>query len=181
KTFEEYYREDEKLAFIKKLTVQKKWDAALKNEFDYQFHTTELSIPKLSNGYYILTATANNETKTFATKVIQVTDLAITELTDDLHYRFPVINRNHGKPVNGASIRFSYQKNYNENQIVETYTTDKQGFFTKKKEENERLVNVSVQVKYKEETAQFGNFHLRSEEHTSELQSRENLVCRLLL
>src|SRR5690606_14528286 len=42
KTFEEYYREDEKLAFIKKLTVQKKWDAALKNEFDYQFHTTEL-------------------------------------------------------------------------------------------------------------------------------------------
>lgn len=160
KTFEEYYREDEKLAFIKKLTVQKKWDAALKNEFDYQFHTTELSIPKLSNGYYILTATANNETKTFATKVIQVTDLAITELTDDLHYRFQVINRNNGKPVNGANIRFSYQKNYNENQIVETYTTDKQGFFTKKKEENERLVNVSVQVKYKEETAQFGNFHL---------------------
>src|SRR5690606_40337690 len=25
------------------------------------------------------------------------------------------------------------------------------------------------------------NFYLRSEEHTSELQSRENLVCRLLL
>src|SRR5690606_41420955 len=26
-----------------------------------------------------------------------------------------------------------------------------------------------------------GELHLRSEEHTSELQSRENLVCRLLL
>src|SRR5690606_41279582 len=41
------------------------------------------------------------------------------------------------------------------------------------------------------ESAMFGKFHLagpenneavnRSEEHTSELQSRENLVCRLLL
>src|SRR5690606_40822041 len=30
-------------------------------------------------------------------------------------------------------------------------------------------------------TDQHGNLTLRSEEHTSELQSRENLVCRLLL
>src|SRR5690606_40983396 len=29
--------------------------------------------------------------------------------------------------------------------------------------------------------AEGGEFDLRSEEHTSELQSRENLVCRLLL
>src|SRR5690606_41689710 len=29
--------------------------------------------------------------------------------------------------------------------------------------------------------AVFRNFDIRSEEHTSELQSRENLVCRLLL
>src|SRR5690606_40526684 len=28
---------------------------------------------------------------------------------------------------------------------------------------------------------EFGRHHLRSEEHTSELQSREKLVCRLLL
>src|SRR5690606_39991276 len=31
------------------------------------------------------------------------------------------------------------------------------------------------------QTALFVSQHLRSEEHTSELQSRENLVCRLLL
>src|SRR5690606_42099138 len=30
-------------------------------------------------------------------------------------------------------------------------------------------------------TAAWGRRHYRSEEHTSELQSRENLVCRLLL
>src|SRR5690606_40464952 len=29
--------------------------------------------------------------------------------------------------------------------------------------------------------SQINNYKLRSEEHTSELQSRENLVCRLLL
>src|SRR5690606_41523369 len=34
-------------------------------------------------------------------------------------------------------------------------------------------------MRYMEDTAQA--LHARSEEHTSELQSRENLVCRLLL
>src|SRR2546427_1559691 len=32
-----------------------------------------------------------------------------------------------------------------------------------------------------EQLRKWGNFQLRSEEHTSELQSQSNLVCRLLL
>src|SRR5690606_42162524 len=46
--------------------------------------------------------------------------------------------------------------------------------------------NVAKLFKYNKETGKFNNisqgaFDKRSEEHTSELQSRENLVCRLLL
>src|SRR5690606_40034107 len=40
------------------------------------------------------------------------------------------------------------------------------------------IQNVTVNV---EETPEGDTVQLRSEEHTSELQSRENLVCRLLL
>src|SRR5690349_23768626 len=32
-----------------------------------------------------------------------------------------------------------------------------------------------------QEAGGYGNYHARSEEHTSELQSRRDLVCRLLL
>src|SRR5690606_40572067 len=36
-------------------------------------------------------------------------------------------------------------------------------------------------IQYSIGRPQFNSFQVRSEEHTSELQSRENLVCRLLL
>src|SRR5690606_40383186 len=41
--------------------------------------------------------------------------------------------------------------------------------------------NIACALRYKHRTAVVAGLNLRSEEHTSELQSRENLVCRLLL
>src|SRR5690606_41664452 len=43
------------------------------------------------------------------------------------------------------------------------------------------LLNSSLQLDPKTHCLQVGSRISRSEEHTSELQSRENLVCRLLL
>src|SRR5690606_40104752 len=42
-------------------------------------------------------------------------------------------------------------------------------------------VNYHNFLYYQEDTSEISDFEFRSEEHTSELQSRENLVCRLLL
>src|SRR5690606_40632518 len=51
-------------------------------------------------------------------------------------------------------------------------------------QKNRELANVATNIVYKNELLnklQEELFNVRSEEHTSELQSRENLVCRLLL
>src|SRR5690606_41224374 len=49
------------------------------------------------------------------------------------------------------------------------------------KEINERQKKTTKLVNSKEFDSEALNVFIRSEEHTSELQSRENLVCRLLL
>src|SRR5690606_14576938 len=42
-------------------------------------------------------------------------------------------------------------------------------------------INISLRIGSKGTGGGFGNKRMRSEEHTSELQSREKIVCRLLL
>src|SRR5690606_23320017 len=123
-------------------------------------HGTDIRIPKLSNSSYVITSRTCNETNTFATENTQVNNFTINETKHDVQYGFQVTLRNTEKSVNGADIIISYKSDNNENTIIETYTTNKQVFSTKKKEEKKSLVNVSVQVKYMEKTAQFGNFHL---------------------
>ncbi|WP_338732967.1 alpha-2-macroglobulin family protein [Mangrovimonas cancribranchiae] len=160
KAFNKIYREDKKRLFLNKLSTHKEFTSKLKNENDYQIHTTEVGIPQLNNGHYIITANVNNTEQTFAAKTIQVTNLAIVELTDDFQYRFQIINRNNGQPISGAKIVLTYQKNYNKTTFNETYTTDPQGFFNRSKQGNERLRNVNINVNCNNDTADFGEFYL---------------------
>src|SRR2546429_4824691 len=44
-----------------------------------------------------------------------------------------------------------------------------------------RAVHLTVSARYNRSTETLNGYHVRSEEHTSELQSRLHLVCRLLL
>ncbi|RSK42065.1 alpha-2-macroglobulin family protein [Mangrovimonas spongiae] len=175
KAFNKIYREDKKQQFINKLSTNKQFTNKLKNENDYQLHTTEVSIPKLDNGHYIITANVNNTEQTFAAKTIQVTNLAIIELTDDSQYRFQIINRNNGQPISGAKIVLTYQKNYNKTTFNETYTTDPQGFFSRSKQDNERLRNVNINVSFNNDTADFGEYYLynyRNQNQENETQYR---------
>ena len=57
-TYNKTYREDERLTFIKSLNQHTNWSSNLKNENDYQSHTTEVVVPKLSNGIYLVVARA---------------------------------------------------------------------------------------------------------------------------
>ena len=158
--FDKLYGEDKKLAFINKLPLEKQWNATLKNENDYQFHSTEVPLPQLENGHYIVAASVNNKSKTFATQTIQITNLAVVELSDDLQYRFQVIDRRNGQPVSGANITLTYLKNYNGRTFNETYTTDPQGLFNRSKQPNERLRDVNINVEHEGTTAHFGSFYL---------------------
>ena len=55
--FNKIYRKEERSSFIKNLKVQEEWQNVLKDEKDFQVHTTEVVVPKLNNGHYLIVAT----------------------------------------------------------------------------------------------------------------------------
>lgn len=125
---DDLYERDKKLAFIKKLAVAKEWSTALKNESDYQSHSTEISMPPLENGYYLILAEPTDKTnKTFSYSPVQVTDIALAETRTNTHHYFQVVNRHNGKPVSGARVTVRYQKNYDGPRLSKNFIADKMG------------------------------------------------------
>jgi len=157
--FNKIYRKDEQLAFIKKLDADKSWESNLKNENDYQTHATEILIPKLNNGTYLIFASLENDENTFAFSSIQVTDLALVESDTEDYKSFQIIDRNNGKPISGASIKLSYFQNNNRNTKREDFSTNRYGEIQVEKD-NDRYRNVLAQVKYGNDTAYFGDYYI---------------------
>lgn len=152
------YKKDEQLAFIKKLNVVQQWETALRNENDYQTHTTEVLIPKLNNGTYLIVASVENDENTFAFSDVQVTNLALVESDSDTHKIFQLVNRNNGKPVENAKVELSYSENGNKKIIKENVTTDHLGE-VKIKKESDRYRSISVKVDGTNDTAYFNNYY----------------------
>ncbi|KAG1657649.1 hypothetical protein GQR58_023319 [Nymphon striatum] len=125
---DDIYEKDKKLAFIKKLTITKSWNTALKNENDYQSHSTEVLLPALDNGHYIILAEPKDKTnKTYSYNAIQVTNMALSETRTATHHLFQVLDRNNGKPIAGAKVNVRYQKNYNRTFLNKSFISDKLG------------------------------------------------------
>ncbi|QCX01103.1 alpha-2-macroglobulin [Aggregatimonas sangjinii] len=143
---EKVYEKDKKLAFIKKLSVAKQWEATLKNEDDYQSHSTEIIMPPLENGQYLILAeTTDEKNKTFSYSPIQVTDLALAETRTNTTHYFQVINRHNGKPISGARLTLRYRKNYDGPRLSENFVTDKMGNVSiPLSDENWSEVNISI-------------------------------------
>ncbi|WP_034046028.1 MG2 domain-containing protein [Wocania ichthyoenteri] len=157
--FNTTYRKDEQLAFIKSLKATTQWNTGLRDENDFQTHTTEILLPKLNNGSYLIFASPENDENTFAFSTIQVTDLALVE-TDKTDYKtFQIIDRNNGKPVVNAQVELSYIKNNNRNEQTENYTTDLHGQIKINKSKN-RYRDINLKVKYGSNVAYFGDYYI---------------------
>ncbi|WP_405399221.1 alpha-2-macroglobulin family protein [Maribacter sp. Asnod2-G09] len=160
KELEELYHDNKKQDYIKKLPVAKTWSASLKTENDYQTHSTEISIPPLENGNYVIVAESGDEkNNSFSFTTVQVTNLAVIETQNLTHQFYQVINRNNGKPLEGAEVVLRYRKNYNQSIKSKTYTTDKNGNITIEKNK-ESWNEVSITVKKDSETAYFGEYYV---------------------
>jgi len=156
-TYNKTYREDERLKFIKSLKQHTNWSSNLKNENDYQSHTTEVVVPKLSNGIYLVVARASNDL--YAMQTIQITDFALTEMETNNEVIFQLINRNNGQPIENATLDITYRKNYKNNYYNSTLTTDVFGKAILKKTST-YLSDANVQVKHNNQTAYFGNYYV---------------------
>ncbi len=161
--FNKIYRKEEQKAFIEKLDASKTWDNKLRNENDYQTHTTEILLPKLDNDTYLLYATNSKEpdNETFSFSTIQVTNMALVETEDNTEKTFQIINRNNGAPIKDAKIKLSYYKNSHNRYTSKSYITDQNGS-VKIIKDNSWYRNVNIQVVSNNETAYFGNYYINN-------------------
>ncbi|WP_299321148.1 alpha-2-macroglobulin [uncultured Maribacter sp.] len=160
KELEELYQDPKKKDYIKNLPLAKTWSTSLKTENDYQTHSTEISMPALENGNYVIVAESGDEkVNSFSFTTVQVTNLAVIETQNLTHQFYQVIDRNNGKPIVGAEVILRYRKNYNQPIKRKTYTTDKNGSIAIEKNE-ESWNDVSITAKKYSETAYFGEYYI---------------------
>lgn len=157
--FNKIYRKEDQKAFIEKLDTHKKWLSKLPNQKDYQTHTTEILLPKLNNGTYIIYTSKINDEETLAFSTIQVTNLAIVEYQDQNNKIFQFIDRNDGAPVKQANVTLNYYKNNQRSYASKNYITDERGEIKIKKETN-KYRNLNFEIKTKSDTAFFGDFYV---------------------
>ena len=157
--FNKTYREDEQLAFIKKLDTYKNWDNTLRNENDFQTHATEILVPKLNNGTYLIFASPKKDDKTFAFSTIQVTNLALVETESTGYKVFQIIDRNNGKPIENAKVEISYTENNERSSQTENFTTNAYGEI-KIEKSSDRYRGIKAKVKFGNDLAYFGEYYL---------------------
>ncbi|WP_336126944.1 alpha-2-macroglobulin family protein [Mesoflavibacter sp. CH_XMU1422-2] len=170
-TYNKTYRKDERLKFIKTLKQHTNWNNNLKNENDYQSHTTEIVVPKLSNGSYLILARANSDL--YATQTFQITDFALTEMETNNEVIFQLIDRNNGQPIQNATLDITYRKNYKNKYHNSTLKTDVFGKATLKKTST-YLSDVSAEVKHNNQTAYFGNYYVGRKYNNNKEETRYN-------
>ncbi|HHC80230.1 MAG TPA: alpha-2-macroglobulin, partial [Flavobacteriia bacterium] len=156
------YNDSAKIAFINKLPVLTSWDTELHNEHDYQQHRTEVLVPELSQGNYLIFASTTKDASpehTFAYGFVQVTNLALIENTSSGKYTYQIVDRNNGKPIKNATVHL---KNYDTGRYNKPYentlVTNSKGqvSFTV----NNRHSNIIATVTHGKDKAIFGNFYI---------------------
>ena len=161
KAFGKIYNDSAKVAFINKLKLAKNWEAKLKNERDYQTHKTEVVVPKLAQGLYLLVGSKNeklNKDETFGYSFIQVTNFALIDNSKYGNHSYQVVDRKTGKPIENATVHF---KNYNTGRYNKYYentlTTNDKGFVSFSVDQ--RYSNVVVTVIKDDNKAVFGDYY----------------------
>lgn len=162
--FKKLYRQNEQWDFIQKLDATKEWNSSLKNEQDYQTHTTEILVPKLNNGRYLVVAlTKENERKVFAFAHVQVTNMALVDSETQDYEIFQIIDRNNGQPITNAAVELSCFIKHTKVKQDKNFTTNNQGQ-VKYKKDSDWYKNVTLKVKHGNEIAYFGNYHIGEKE-----------------
>ncbi|APX99461.1 alpha-2-macroglobulin family protein [Lacinutrix venerupis] len=160
-TFSKIYRNDEKEEFIAGLNTYKTWDASLKNEKDYLVHSTEILMPKLDNGRYLITANTSALKENFsAHTLVQVTNIAMLEYDDSTKKHLQFIDRNNGIPIANAKVKLDYTYG---NEKVETInkTTDSNGKLSISKSKKNRN-NIQVKISTSSDVAYYSNLYINN-------------------
>ncbi len=145
------YEYQKKLTRIKQLQKVADFSNTLKTENDYQLHTTEIIFPKLKQGEYLILASSDmnfNDKNDYAYSFIQATDIALVEENADRSYRYQIVNRFTGKPLQGANVHIKNYKVNNYNKAIDkTLVTDANGYVALTSNYHHNLVEITVNYK----------------------------------
>lgn len=162
KAFNKLYQKEEKLKFLKKLPVIKEWKTSLKNEGDYQSHGTEISMPALAGGNYIIFTETTDSQNTFAYSTLQVTNITLSEIQEQNSQIYQVVNRSNGAPIAGAQVKITYSKNYNRPRHSISRTTDNLGRVILEKKTATTWSNIQIEVSHQKDKGFFGNYYINN-------------------
>ncbi|MFK7748863.1 MAG: alpha-2-macroglobulin [Kordia sp.] len=177
KAYRELYDDAQRIKFINKFAANEKWNATLPTENDYHFHTTEIAIPPLQNGFYIITASDGDtlNPKFLATDLIQVTDIAITHKKTNTSYIFQLTDRNNGSPIANQTLKINYKLGYRGKTDQQTITTDATGSATLNGNHNGRIYDLDIAVIREGNTAHFDNFNFYSRNNPEDTAPQRTL------
>ncbi len=175
--FQKTYRLEDKIPLLKSFEKVKNWNTNLRNEKDYLQHTTEVIVPKLENGKYLIVASESSDISTnkiYGTAIIQATNLTLIENNFERKYNYQVVDRNTGKPIKKAIIHIKNNNNHEDYYINKKLTTNKNGFAAFKSKNS--YGNVTFTVKTKTDVATFGNRYLYDYSRVNYNEKEENKV-----
>lgn len=159
-TLNKIYRKNEQLSFIKNLNAIHTWESKLKNEYDYQLHSTEIVLPSLDNGIYIIFSDNDkSDNEIFAYTIIQVTNIALVEKETKNEKTFQFINRNNGEPVANASVEITFYYRNNRTTKTNSYSTNSIGEVKITKDQN-WYHGVNIKVSKGNDLAYFGEYYI---------------------
>ena len=174
--FNKITKNEAKISFLNTLEKSKEWKATLRNENDYLNHTTEVIVPKLNGGLYLILASnqaTNSNTSIYGTTVIQSTNLTLVTNTFDGAYNYQIVDRNNGKPIKNAEIILKNEKQNSRALINKKLVTDSNGFASFRS--NNRYLGVAITVKTNNDAATFGNSYLYKNDRKYIKKVPENL------
>ncbi len=158
KKLQELHNDAVRPAFINELQLVKNETVTLKNVGDYQFHTTEVLLPALNQGKYLVLAQVP-QTETYGYAIVQITDLVLTEIGNAQEQRLQLVHRITGKPLQVAKVHLkSIYNNRYDKSYDKTFTTDANGFIYLPKDNYYN--NLRAKVTYGNQTATFGNYNI---------------------
>ncbi|MFD2551830.1 alpha-2-macroglobulin [Bizionia sediminis] len=156
---------DKQAAFINGLPLSKSWQTTLLNEGDYQLHSSEISVPPLQNGRYVLVATAKKPQDIITHKLIQVSNIAVVNKTEPNQQIFQFIDRTNGQPIANLQVTLTYSTDFSGKTKKKSFITNSKGhIFIPKTKTNWR--NIEITASSKTEKASFGTFYISSEHQT---------------
>src|SRR5690606_8670487 len=116
------------------------------------------------NGSYIILAIPGGNTNgTFAYSPVQVTNLALVETRAGTQHNFQVIDRHTGRPISGADLKFTYQRNYDRPILNKNLVSDAMGMVSVPLSVGS-WNNTSILVSTSEEEAQFERFNIYAQQ-----------------